>query len=118
MLQSIIKDFRAGKVSTIGQEQWLKSIRPQQKVEWSEEDEKMRNLAIEWAETMSGQFSFVDMDSTDFCKIISWLKSLRPSWKPSEEQMDILNKMTLGNFLGSGQYDILRTLYEDLKKLM
>ena len=28
MLQSIIKDFRAGKISTIGQEQWLKSIRP------------------------------------------------------------------------------------------
>ena len=29
MLQSIIKDFRAGKVSTIGQEQWLKSLHPQ-----------------------------------------------------------------------------------------
>ena len=55
--------------------------------EWSEDDEKMRNLAIEWAETMSGQFSFVGMDSTDFRKITTWLKSLRPSWKPSEEQM-------------------------------
>ena len=32
--------------------------------------------------------------------------------------MDVLNKMTLGNFLGSGQYDILRSLYNDLKKLM
>lgn len=31
MLQSIIKDFRAGKVSTIGQEQWLKSLRSQPK---------------------------------------------------------------------------------------
>ena len=60
----------------------------QESAEWSEEDEKIRNLAIEWAETMSGQFSFVDMDSTDFCKIATWLKSLRlcPSWKPSEEQ--------------------------------
>ena len=29
MLQSIIKDFRAGKASTIGQEHWLKSLKPQ-----------------------------------------------------------------------------------------
>ena len=38
MLQSIIKDFRAGKVSTIGQEQWLKSLRPSWKP--SEEQEE------------------------------------------------------------------------------
>ena len=57
---------------------------------WSEEDERIRNLAIEWAETMSGQCSFVDMDPTDFRKIATWLKSLRPSWKPSEEQMEAL----------------------------
>ena len=44
-------------------------------------------------------------------------KESRKDWKPSEEQMDVLNKMTLGNFLGSGQYDILRSLYNDLKKL-
>ena len=59
----------------------------EQKPAWSEEDEKMRNLAIEWAETMYGQFRFVDMGSTDFRKIVAWLKSLRPSWKPGEEQM-------------------------------
>lgn len=64
-------------------EKWLKEIKFKYcvhpvKPEWSEEDEKMLNLAIEWAETMSGQFSFVDMDSTDFRKIINWLKSLRP----------------------------------------
>lgn len=89
------------------------------KQEWSEEDEKMRNLAIEWAETMSGQFSFVDMDSTDFCKIISWLKSLRPSWKPSEEQMKAL--LNAEGFLRAGlQHDSAKTiaeLYEHLKKL-
>ena len=67
----------------------VRAMREKQKeqkpAEWSEEDEKMRNLAIEWAETMSGQFRFVDMDSTDFRKIVAWLKSLRPSWKPSEQ---------------------------------
>ena len=69
---------------------WLlelpKRFNLQPKQEWSDEDEKMRNLAIEWAETMSGQFSFVDMDSTDFCKIATWLKSLRPSLIGSPEK--------------------------------
>ena len=57
---------------------WLAYLEKQKepKQEWSEEDEKMLNLAIEWAETMSGQFSFVDMNPTDFCKITTWLKSL------------------------------------------
>ena len=54
----------------------------------------------------------------DWAKIMQYVEKYRPSWKPSEEQMDVLNKMTLGNFLGSGQYDILCTLYEDLKKLI
>ena len=56
--------------------------------EWSEEDEKMRNLAIEWAETMSGQFSFVDMNPMDFRKIATWLKSLRP--QPKQEKSDYI----------------------------
>ena len=59
----------------------------QKSTEWSEEDEKMRNLAIEWAETMSGQFSFVDMDSKDFCKIIAWLKSLPLNLKKKNEDV-------------------------------
>ena len=80
------------------------------KQEWSEEDEKMRNLAIEWAETMYGQFRFVDMGSTDFRKIVAWLKSLRPSWKPSEEQMKALQWWAY-------QDDELRSLLNDLKKL-
>ena len=94
----------------------------QKPAEWSEEDEKMRNLAIEWAETMSGQFSFVDMNSTDFCKITTWLKSLRPvskeslqsHWKPSDEQMKALVNCTLGE-----DYDVhaLVRLFAELKNL-
>ena len=92
---------------------------------WSEEDEKIRNLAIEWAETMYGQFRFVDMGSTDFRKIVAWLKSLRPSWKPSEEQMNCLcaavdAAIRKHNESVSGYEParVLRSLYEDLKKLM
>ena len=87
--------------------------------EWSEEDKKMRNLAIEWAETKSGQCNFVGMDSTDFRKIATWLKSLRPSWKPSEEQIYSLGTVVKGAgyvSVGSVGYN-LKSLYEQLKKL-
>ena len=87
---------------------------------WSEEDEKMRNLAIEWAETMSGQFRFVNMDSTDFRKIVTWLKSLRPSWRPSKEQMNLLLNIEgiLRERLQYVKATQLAELYEQLKKLM
>ena len=110
---------------------WLKFLRPQpnpivavdaeqllkilpKKQEWTEEDEKMINLAIEWAETMSDQFRFVDMDSTDFRKIVAWLKSLRPSWKPSEEQ---LYALLIASADSKTDGLVLRELYEQLKKL-
>lgn len=135
---------------TTEQVKWLRSIRDRLKYlhpikqEWSEEDENMRNLAIEWAETMSGRFSFVGMDSTDFHKIISWLKSIRPQyhgdvtmteaykmgkeageashWKPSEEQMNTLaivideyyHACTKGS---DDKSKTLKTLFEQLKKL-
>ena len=83
--------------------QRLNNYRPQKSVEWSEEDEKMRNLAIDWAETISGQFSFVDMDSMDFRKIITWLKSLperfnlqpKEEWNEEDEKMLNLTKTQL-----------------------
>ena len=107
----------------------IRNMYQQKPAEWSEEDEKMRNLAIEWAETMSGRFSFVDMDSTDFCKIATWLKSLRPvskeslqsHWKPSEEQIVTLEKWLKDKqFDGASRYvyPIFESLYEQLKKLM
>ncbi len=113
----------------------LKSLRPQPKVEWTEEEE---NMMMDILTTL--RIECVEGDER-YQKLARFLESLRPqpkrdggddynkgyingraaalkeSWKPSEEQMDVLNKMTLGSFLGSGQYDILRTLYEDLLKL-
>ena len=93
----------------------VSDIYPEQKPAWSEKDEKIRNLAIEWAETMSGQFSFVDMDSTDFRKIATWLKSLRPSWKPSGEQMRML-KCTIDYYDSHAPKELV-SLYEQLIKL-
>ena len=47
-----------------------------------------------------------------------WLKFLRPSWKPSEEQMYALGRASTNEYLSAEQYDILVSLYEHLKKLM
>ena len=101
------KSFEAGQTSIVDSPEQYGLCK---KAEWSDEDEKIRNLAIEWAETMYGQFRFVDMGSTDFRKIVAWLKSLRPSWKPSEEQMEALNKVRT---LNPG----LDALYQQLKNM-
>ena len=92
-----------------------KSIKP---AEWSDEDEKMLNLAIEWAETMSSQFSFVGMEPTDFRKIASWLKSLRPSWKPSEEQIHAIIEALKYLPNNKDEWRVLNTLVDVFRKLM
>ena len=140
MLQSIIKDFRAGKVSTIGQEQWLKSLPErfnlQPKQEWSEEDiKKIRSEEYtkgfndaafggklkEWSEEDEKYLNrVINLWVNDFGEdsdTVKWLKSLRPSWKPSEEQMH-----GLAHAINLDVYDAKRyrldSLYSDLKKLM
>ena len=50
--------------------------------EWSEEDDKMLQGIIE-----RGQSQIQWCDTGLRPEQVSWLKSLRPSWKPSEEQM-------------------------------
>lgn len=89
MLQSIIKDFRDGNISSIGQEQWLKSLPErlnlQPKQEWSEEDEKDMAHIIRILDDCY-VYGTHDLSKTDHENLVNKLKSLRPSWKPSEEQ--------------------------------
>ena len=91
MLQSIIKDFRAGKVSTIGQERWLKSLRPQY---------------------------HGDVTMTEAYKM-GVEAGKASSWKPSKEQMDALDKaipVCMG-VVGRDEIMPLESLCEQLKKL-
>ena len=101
---------------------WLKSLRPQPKQEWSEEDEKMRGTCI--------YLLAHDEVIGPWKDCIAWLKSLRPpqycencklkrsveNWKPSEEQMnalyDILHPADPVNM------DAVKSLYNDLQKLL
>ena len=87
--------------------------------EWSEEDKS--HLA-----SIIGCIELCNTDMEDAASVlgyydgdIKWLKSLRPSWKPSEEQMAALERCA--EYLEESDNedaDILAGLCEHLKKLM
>ena len=74
--------------------------------EWSEEDGEMLDSIIRVVCGVGVQPNGLRE------KQVNWLKSLRPSWKPSEEQMAALEAATV-RYQSTG----LESLYEDLKKL-
>ena len=92
------------------------------KAEWSEEDADILNCCISSIEeAKENRYAYKETDGdTSYDREIDWLKSLRPSWKPSEEQMKVFQN-TMQRLLqagGTGKwYAILESLYEQLKKL-
>ena len=115
ILLSIINAFRNGTVSTIGEEQWLKSLPKrlnlEPKQEWSEKDEDNLHRVIRVLE---------DNDS-DWKELSDWLKSLRPQphWKPSEEQMEALDEYIYAKNPNTEKYSkAVLSLRDELKKLM
>ena len=94
----------------------------QKLAEWSEEDERMRQTAIEACKTVAEDY---ENSNARFCKCKGWLeyrlKSLHPQphWKPSKKQIDALNSIILtGSFTYVGQTQDLISLKDDLEKLM
>lgn len=92
---------------------YLKSLIPQSKLEWSEEDEQTYFKSVEALEDF-GKFELAD-----------WLKEhknqfLKPqnTWKPSDEQMGaLLSKLHVLKGGGDKVQGMLESLYYDLKKL-
>lgn len=95
-----------------------------ERIEWSEKDERMRKTIIRVLNDLGFEEyckSSRDQDIAEdrlYYDEIKWLKSLRPSWKPSEEQMKALREVAY-SLVGTGtQTDVyLVQLYEQLKKL-
>ena len=81
--------------------------------EWSEEDEE--NFEIIDG-ILYGNIDQSVIKEVDKVKILSWLKSFRPSWKPSEEQMEAMKNSAYGTYQ-NGDGPALRELYDDLLKL-
>lgn len=97
----------------------------QKPAEWSEKDENCLKYAIDGLERYIKEHPDPEFGNATPCEkaAVRWLKSLRPSWKPSEEQMYILNWVAniLLNHDGIVEEEVskkLQSLYNDLKKLM
>ena len=108
---------------------WMKQYfdeqQEQKPAEWSEEDADMLNCCISSIEeAKENRYAYKETDGdTSYDREIDWLKSLRPSWKPSEEQMRSLEYFIelWGDSDGQLKYakifNDVKSLYEQLKKL-
>ena len=92
---------------------------------WSEEDKRNLNRIYEILGYAADDRGFLTskriIGDKEAIELQDFLKSLRPSWKPSEEQMGTLERWLLDNkFKGDSRYvyPIFESLYNDLKKLM
>ena len=95
----------------------LKKIE-QKSAEWSEEDEEMLRSIIATCELAEA-----DRDSSPARHLLemqlNWLKSIkdRCDWKPSDEQIEILDMVLTNESMDDNIARILRELREQLKKL-
>ena len=87
---------------------WLRSLRPQPKQEWSEGIKKQLDEISDYLKYKGRE------EDADF------IRHLRPQphWKPSKEQMEALNAINCNGGLSYvGQQEHLISLYNDIKKL-
>lgn len=101
--------------------EWLKSLRPQPKPEWSEEDEEMFDEALAGvllARNRMNDTGCIGL-AERFEKAYKWLESFRPRphWEPSEEQMKALSETIAFAPDTFKPKCTLVTLHDDLKKL-
>ena len=88
-------------------------------LEWNEEDERRRDGIIQWLREYQKKFNpkYDSLSIESIESLIDWFKSLRPSWKPSDEQLRPLEYAI--DYFKKKQNDTtyLESLYNDLKKL-
>ena len=100
---------------------WLKSLHERfnlkPKPEWSVEDYKTKRNLMSLLTNLRINGKITE---ETYQKYYPWFKSICPSWKPSEEQMETLHQVAFAaDHDDTTFFDIapLRSLYEQLKKL-
>jgi len=99
------------------------SEKPNNHAEWSEDDKRKINRIYEILGHAADDKGFLASKriiwDKEAIELQDFLKSLRPqpNWKPSEEQMKVLNKVINGEVLLTTQHKCLESLYTDIKKL-
>ena len=85
--------------------------------EWSEDDEKKLLCICAWIKDYPRAADFKDEIVAN--NYVDWLKSLKPQnrWKPSDVQMEVLLSEANAWTKGCPKQKILKSLYDDLKKL-
>ena len=115
MLVSIIQTLKLTNGAAQMKIDWLKSIKERilPKSTWSEKDEVKMNRIVACLENLNVA------DNDILLKDVDWLKSLRPQsqWKPSDEQIEILDMVLTNASMDDNIARILRELREQLKKL-
>ena len=98
----------------------------QKATKWSEEDERIRTCLIKDQEKgledvkkdKYGHSEIISDLKEMYRERISWLKSLRPhNWKPSNEQIKVLDEVIRNPHLSTAEYNGLIEFMEQLKKL-
>jgi len=87
----------------------------QKPAEWSKEDEEHRQWILE---CLADGKRKVPEFAEQYQAAFAWLKSIRPSWKPSEEQIRLLQYLSKGIDVASHERHILDDMIDDLKRLM
>lgn len=104
----------------------LKHLHPELKQEWTEEDEKMMKKCLDIIEKSRDSRSGWPNNVQAFNWLKNKLKLIRPQshWKPSKEQMEVLNRIVNAmerthNICTSGypDYIVMASLLSDLEKL-
>lgn len=92
---------------------WLEKQGEQKPAEWSVVDETMLTNTI----IMLKEGASLHFNKKDITKAVDWLKSLsyRSHWKPSEEQMKVLDEVIRNPHLSTDEYNGLIALKKQLK---
>ena len=98
---------------------FLKTLKPQLKQEWSEEDiDNIKNIIFLCNNSIEGiEYTWIPSQAAkikELMESILYSSKLQPQWKPSDEQMDALDDVISSRDI---KYDVLSELWKDLEKL-